>query len=85
MAKGRTYTREFKLDPAPLLNTSGKSRPQVPRDLGIPASCLWHWKKKRYGEEGADAFPGRARLKPKDEAVRQLRRELEIARQERDI
>lgn len=84
MTKRRTYTREFKLDAVRLLRTSGKSQAQVARDLGIPASCLWHWKNK-YSDEGAEAFPGRGRLKPEDEEVRQLRRELEIARQERDI
>jgi len=83
-AKRRTYTREFNIDALRVLGTSGKSQAQVARDLGIPASCLSHGKKK-YTDEGADAFPGRGRLKPEDEEVRRLRRELEIVRQERGI
>jgi transposase len=84
MAKRRTYTREFKIDAVRVLRTSGKSQAQVARDLGIPASCLSHWKRE-YAEEGTEAFPGQGRLKPEDEEIRRLRRELEIAQQERDI
>jgi transposase len=36
-------------------------------------------------EEGEDAFPGQGRLTPEKERIRQLEREVETLRQERDI
>jgi transposase len=80
----RTYTREFKLEAVRLWQTSGKSAAQIERDLGIGGGCLYRWKRK-LAEEGENAFPGHGRLTPEQEHVRQLEREVEILRQERDI
>jgi transposase len=80
----RTYTREFKLEAVRLWQTSGKSAAQIERDLGIGGGCLYRWKRK-LAEGGENAFPGHGRLTPEQERVRQLEREVEILRQERDI
>lgn len=80
----RTYTREFKLEAVHLLETSGKSASQLERELGIGAGGLSRWKRD-LAEEGEQAFPGHGRLAPDQERVRQLERENEILRQERDI
>jgi len=80
----RTYTREFKLEAVRLWQTSGKSAAQIERDLGIGGGCLYRWKRK-LAEDGENAFPGHGRLTPEQERVRQLEREVEILRQERDI
>jgi transposase len=45
---------------------------------------LYRWR-QACEQEGEQACPGNGRLKPEDEYVRRLERELEIARQERDI
>jgi transposase len=80
----RTYTREFKLEAVRLWQTSGKGATQIERDLGIGGGCLYRWKRK-LAAEGENAFPGHGRLTPEQERVRQLEREVEILRQERDI
>jgi transposase len=80
----RTYTREFKLEALRLLESSGKSAAQLERELGIGAGNLYRWKRK-FGQDGEDAFPGHGRLTPEQERIRQLERENEILRQERDI
>ena len=80
----RKYTREFKLEAVRLSETSGKSAVQIERDLGIGAGCLSRWKRE-FAEEGENAFPGHGRLTPDQEHIRQLERENEILRQERDI
>ena len=80
----RTYTREFKLEALRLLETSDKSAAQIERDLGISAGCLYRWKRE-LAADGKDAFPGQGRLTPDQERVRQLERENELLRQERDI
>jgi transposase len=45
---------------------------------------LYRWK-RGLAEEGENAFPGHGRLVPEQERVRQLEREVEILRQERDV
>jgi transposase len=80
----RTYTREFKLEAVHLLETSGRSAAQLERELGIGGGCLSRWRRE-FAEEGENAFPGHGRLAPDQERIRQLERENEILRQERDI
>jgi len=80
----RVYTAEFRREAVRLLETSGKSAAQIERDLGTGAGCPSRWK-RRLAEDGENAFPGHGRLAPDQERMRQLERENEILRQERDI
>jgi transposase len=57
---------------------------QLEKELGIGEGCIRQWKRKLVAE-GEDAFPGHGKLPPDEERIRQLERELEIVRQERDI
>lgn len=82
--KRRSYSREFKLEALRLIKESGLSVAQAARDLDIPESALWRWK-KQYEEDADQAFPGKGHLKPQDEEFHRLRRELERVREERDI
>jgi len=85
MSKERKqYSREFKQEAVRLLDTSGKSASELERELGIGKGNLWRWKRK-FAADGEDAFPGHGRLTPEQERLRQLERENEILRQERDI
>ena len=83
-AKRRVYTAEFKREAIELSKSSGKARAEIERDLGLSDGLLRHWILQAEAE-GASAFPGQGRLKPDEEELRQLRRENEILRQERDI
>ena len=80
----RTYTREFKIEAVRLLKRSGKTQAEVADELGISQTSLSRWKIE-LAEEGENAFPGRGRLAPEEERIRQLERENEILRQEREI
>ena len=80
----RQYTSEFKREALRLLETSGKSAAEIERDLGIGSGNLYRWKRKLL-KDGQDAFPGHGRLTPEQERIRQLERENEILRQQRDI
>ncbi len=80
----RTYTKEFKLEAVHLVQASGKSQAQIARDLGIADSTLCHWC-KQMTEQGKNAFPGSGHQMPQEEEIRQLKRELDIVRQERDV
>ena len=79
-----TYTREFKQQAVILFETSGKSKTQIARDLGISDSALNKWCKE-LGERGREAFPGKGHQTSIEEEMRKLQREIEILRQERDI
>jgi transposase len=80
----RTYTREFKIEAVQLLKRSGRTQEDLEQELGLASGALSRWK-KRYSEDGAAAFPGRGRLAPDAARLRELERENEILRQERDI
>jgi len=67
-----------------LLRTSGKSKSQLERDLGLYPGQLKAWQ-RAMAHEGEQAFPGTGHQTGSDEELRRLRRENEILRQERDI
>ena len=80
----RRFSREFKLEAVRLVTTEGHSVSQVARDLGIRPEMLRRWR-KQIQEDAVGAFPGIGRLRPQEEEVRGLRRDLKRVRQERDI
>ena len=82
--KRRTFTAEFKLEAIELSKASERTDRDVERDLDLPRGTLHRWRKE-LACDGAQAFPGKGHLKADDEALRQLRRENEVLRQERDI
>ncbi len=84
--KKRIYTEEFKREALELLQSSDESAAQIERDLGITQGLLTKWR-DRYQVKQAN---GEATLAPSDLAaaqteIRQLRRRLAVAEQERDI
>lgn len=82
--KRKRYDKAFKVDAIRLIMEQGRSVASVARDLGLTENTLHHWK-KQFLSDGTDAFPGHGRLKPADEELRRLKRELQIVTQERDI
>jgi len=84
MGSRRKFDSEFKQDAVRLVIDGGRTVAEVARGLGIHENLLWKWKRE-YLNNGADAFPGKGRLKPEDEELRRLKRELADTREERDI
>ncbi len=82
--KRNTYDKEFKISAVKLVLERKQSAISVARDLGINVNSLHNWKKK-YLEDQEHSFPGHGKLKPSDEELRKLKRELETVRMERDI
>jgi transposase len=78
------YTREFKQQAVQLFETSGKTKTQIARDLGISDSALSKWCKE-FSERGEEAFPGKGHQTTVEEENNRLRREVEVLRQEREI
>jgi transposase len=79
-----SYTKEFKQQAVQLFQTSGKTKTQIARDLGISDSALNKWCKE-FIEQGEEAFPGKGHQTSTEEEMRRLRRENEILRKGRDI
>jgi transposase len=83
--KRRTkYDRQFKVDAVNLVVNGNRSVVAVARDLGIDANSLYRWKRE-FSAEGSEAFPGKGRLSPQEEELRRLRRELDQAKEDREI
>ena len=80
----RTFTKEFKLEAVQLAKSSQKSLTQITNDLGIADSTLHHWC-KQFDEQGEQSFVGSGHQLPREEDLRQLKRENELLRQERDV
>lgn len=80
----RNHSREFKLEAVRQVVEGGRSISEVADGLGINRNLLTRWK-SQLQSEGAVAFPGNGKLSAIEEENRRLRKELAIARQERDI
>lgn len=80
----RNYSPEFKQEAIKLWQSSGKSATAIESELGITHGLLSRWKRKQ-DQNGQHAFPGKGRLLPEQEKMRQLEKENAILRQERDI
>lgn len=74
MARGRTYTREFKLDLVRQVTTGQKRPAQVRREHNLAESVLLRWRKE-YEARGEEAFT--EKQLSKDEALEQKIAELE--------
>ena len=82
--KRKTYSKEFKQEAVKLIQEKGYTIAEASRNLGIDYSILRRWIVK-VEQDGNDAFPGKGRLKPADDELRRLQRELERVTEERDI
>src|SRR3990172_7125495 len=83
-APRRKFDREFKREAVKLATRGDKSLTQVARNLGISANVLSRWK-RQMTDDPAFAFPGKGYLKPVDEELRRLKKELRDVTEERDI
>jgi len=80
----RVFTKEFKEETVHLVLTRGMSVSQVSKDLEIRADLIYNWIRK-YKSDPENSFPGKGHLKPEDEKMRKLERELADVKEERYI
>ena len=84
MEKRRKFTREFKLEAVRLIKERGVSYAQASQDLGVHVSQLRNWV-KAFGDDPQHAFPGHGQMKPEQEEIARLKREVAKLKAERDI
>ena len=82
--KRKTYDNEFKLSTVKMIVEDGMSVSRISKDLGVNENSLYKWKRD-YLTDQQNAFPGKGRMKPEDEELRKLKKELHIVKMERDI
>ena len=80
----RQFSREFKLEAARLVKERGVSVGQASRDLDVGESILRRWIKELTSDPG-QAFPGQGQIKPEQQEIDRLRREVAKLKVERDI
>jgi transposase len=80
----KIYNREFKVEAVRLITEKGYSIAEASRNLGIDYSVLRRWK-KQLTTDPENAFPGKGRQKAANEQLKQIQRELERVKEERDI
>jgi transposase len=84
MAQRRAFTREFKLEAVRLIRDRGVSVAQASRDLGVHANVLRKWARD-FEADPKQAFPGQGQMKPEQQEIERLRREVTKLKAERDI
>jgi transposase len=83
-SKRKNYDDEFKRQTVEFANNSERADSVIEKDMGLYQGAIRHWRAD-LEEHKTDAFPGTGHLRPVDQELRELRHELEITRQERDI
>jgi len=80
----RKFSREFKLEAVKLVRDRGVSAAQAARDLDVHENVLRKWVKE-FASDPRHAFPGHGQMKPEQQEIDRLRREVARLKAERDI
>ena len=78
--KKKRFDRDFKISAVKMVTEGGHKATEVARSLGIHQNQLYSWKRK-FGDQGDKAFPGKGNLSE----MAALRRKLREVEMERDI
>ena len=85
VSKRKSYTREFKVETVKLVTEGGANAAEVARDMGIHPNTLYKWIHE-FSAKPEASFPGKGNLACSEaETNRQLKRELDRVKMERDI
>jgi transposase len=79
------YPEEFRREAVQLARTSGKTVPEVAKDLGISGQALRNWLRQRDIDEGKREGVGSAEREQLLRENAQLRRENKVLREECEI
>jgi transposase len=80
----RRFDRAFKLEAVRLVRERGVSAAQAARDLDVHENVLRKWVKE-FAADPQHAFPGQGLMKPEQQEIERLRREVVRLKAERDI
>ena len=84
VSRRRRFTREFKIETVKLVTDGDNSVAQIAVDMGIHPNTLYKWA-RQYSDKPLESFPGSGHMTSDAEMIRQLKRENERLKMERDI
>jgi len=80
----RKFSREFKLEAVNLVRDRGVTVAHAARDLDVHENVLRKWVRE-LGKDPKHAFPGHGLMKPEQQEIDRLRKEVAKLKAERDI
>ena len=80
----RKFSREFKLEAVRLVKDRGVAVAQAARDLDLHENVLRKWVRD-LSMDPQHAFPGHGQMKPEEQGIDRLRKEVAKLKAERDI
>jgi transposase len=80
----RVFDKEFKQRTVALIKQGEKKVKEVAEDLGLDRGDIYRWIRE-FNKDAEESFPGKGKLKPEDEELRKLKRQLADVTEERDI
>jgi transposase len=84
MGERRTFDKAFKEQVALRILSGDSTTSKMADEIGVHYTTVKEWV-KNYKKDGNNAFPGSGNLKPEDEELRRLRREIADLKEENDI
>jgi transposase len=80
----RTFSKEFKREAVALVTEHGYSYAEAGRSLDIDAKLVGCWRRELDAAEG-EAFPGKGKLPPMQQRIRNLENQVKRLQMEKDI
>lgn len=84
MGERKTYDKAYKEQVVLRILSGESTTSKMADEVGVHYTTVKEWV-KNYKKDGHNAFPGSGNLKPEDEEIRRLRRELADLKEENDI
>jgi transposase len=86
MLNRKKFTKEFKLEAIRMYENSERSLSEIERELGITTGLLGRWKQKLdQSPRKNEVFPGNGKMMDTEARIRQLERENQQLRQDKEI
>ncbi len=82
--KRQEYTADFKREAVKLVVDQGYSLAEAGRSLGIRGNLIGRWK-RQLEDDQQQAFPGKGKMTPDQQRIRDLEAEVRRLRMEKDI
>jgi len=84
VSRRKSYTREFKVETVKLVTDGNAHVSEIARDMGIHPNTLYNWI-QQFSAKPEEAFPGKGHVASDADVIRQLKRENERLKMEREI